>query len=206
MLTWTRWWPKCDSVVGSATLQQSSCCISLLRPTCFGSFRIVAWTAQIDGAGLRVDAEFKMAKKIRRHEMQGSETGKKRKIQNPFKCTLACRGVCGLHLRAQHGRLEMHMSISCSPYVAIAVLRAITMLRRGCLVLSASITERRMLYTHWPQSERSGLKRCTVPPALLSVTKCVKAACLASSRCCRCRVGPSSPTMALSENASWRPS
>ena len=36
---------KCDSLVGSETLQQKSCCISVLQPTCYGSFRTVAWTS-----------------------------------------------------------------------------------------------------------------------------------------------------------------
>ena len=53
---------------------------------------------QIDGAGLRLDAEFKMAKRIRCYVETHGVSGKRLKLENPFKCTLACRGVRGLYL------------------------------------------------------------------------------------------------------------
>ena len=54
---------------------------------------------QIDGACLRLDAEFKMAKKIRTHVfLPSASSGKRFKVESPFKCTLACRGVRGLFL------------------------------------------------------------------------------------------------------------
>ena len=53
---------------------------------------------QIDGAGLRLDAEFKMVQKVRVACRAKAGAKKVRKLEAPFKCVLACRGVRGLFL------------------------------------------------------------------------------------------------------------
>ena len=85
-------------------LAPSAYLLRLVSDRCLGCFLPAYFlehmkkARQIDGAGLRLDAEFKLAKKVRSHDMQCSESSKKRKLQSPFKCTLACRGVRGLYL------------------------------------------------------------------------------------------------------------
>ena len=71
-------------------------CLDCFVPAYFAEHLRLA--RQIDGAGLRLDAEFKMAKRIRCHGETHGVLVKRVKLQNPFKCTLACRGVRGLYL------------------------------------------------------------------------------------------------------------
>ena len=55
---------------------------------------------QIDGAGLRLDAEFKLVKRIRTHgrRQQGGSSSAKRPKVEPYISGIACRGARGLFL------------------------------------------------------------------------------------------------------------
>ena len=63
---------------------------------------------RLDGAGVRLDAEFKMAKFI---VQQSVNANGDLLIEHPFKCLLAARGVRGLYLDALHGEASAEAGI-----------------------------------------------------------------------------------------------
>ena len=71
-------------------------CLDCFLPAYFEEH--IRLARQIDGAGLRLDAEFKMVQKVRSARSPKSAAGKRLKLESPFKCILACRGVRGLYL------------------------------------------------------------------------------------------------------------
>ena len=70
-------------------------CIDCFVPSYFAKH--VRMARQIDGAGIRLDAEFKMALRVGQY-YKPVKGAKKQKVGRPFHCTLACRGVRGLFL------------------------------------------------------------------------------------------------------------
>jgi hypothetical protein len=72
-----------------------------LSSLCLAAFVPAVWTEhltmarKLDGGGLWLDAEFKMAKRIVAYV---SDPKSKLKATFPFPCSLACRGVRGLYL------------------------------------------------------------------------------------------------------------
>ena len=138
---------------------------------------------QIDGARLRVDAQFSAVYGEKPHVSE-----KRVKLDYPNTYTLACQGVRGLYLAPPTLLCTWESGDS---YVQLLLPLGRRTWRRACRTLSASIMAQRTVSMLWPLWKKCGLRLCIGASSL-------RAGLLQRRACtprCVAKPSPSSPML-----------
>ena len=127
---------------------------------------------ELDGAGVRLDAELKTAPKISCavRDMKGKPNS-----IFPFRCCLACREARGVYLAAIEPQqiyeiAEAYLTLCCAEFSKRGSRRAREVHARQCLRGFASTTDLRANDSPWPQSAFTDRTSCMVNQSHRTVT------------------------------------